>query len=144
MTASPRVRMSWAPRPCPNSAPGPGGWSCRTAQSRRLRCREGAPSRRPQVRLLPGAPSDTALASPQEAKLTDAAPERLWAPSPARIESAGITRYRRWLERERGLRFDRSEEHTSELQSLAYLVCRLLLEKKKRTVQAHISCADKL
>src|SRR2546425_5914566 len=31
--------------------------------------------------------------------------------------------------RERG----RSEEHTSELQSLAYLVCRLLLEKKKTT-----------
>src|SRR5687767_15435220 len=27
--------------------------------------------------------------------------------------------------------FFRSEEHTSELQSLAYLVCRLLLEKKK-------------
>src|SRR2546425_5424334 len=29
----------------------------------------------------------------------------------------------------------RSEEHTSELQSLAYLVCRLLLEKKKKTVK---------
>src|SRR2546423_5295045 len=29
--------------------------------------------------------------------------------------------------------FNRSEEHTSELQSLAYLVCRLLLEKKKIT-----------
>src|SRR2546423_7057326 len=29
----------------------------------------------------------------------------------------------------------RSEEHTSELQSLAYLVCRLLLEKKKKTHQ---------
>src|SRR5205823_7893891 len=29
----------------------------------------------------------------------------------------------------------RSEEHTSELQSLAYLVCRLLLEKKKKTEQ---------
>src|SRR2546425_11277141 len=28
---------------------------------------------------------------------------------------------------------NRSEEHTSELQSLAYLVCRLLLEKKKKT-----------
>src|SRR2546425_6417072 len=28
--------------------------------------------------------------------------------------------------------FRRSEEHTSELQSLAYLVCRLLLEKKKK------------
>src|SRR5687767_15188589 len=30
------------------------------------------------------------------------------------------------------LRIARSEEHTSELQSLAYLVCRLLLEKKKK------------
>src|SRR6266404_6801212 len=29
-------------------------------------------------------------------------------------------------------RLRRSEEHTSELQSLAYLVCRLLLEKKKK------------
>src|SRR2546425_4576835 len=31
----------------------------------------------------------------------------------------------------------RSEEHTSELQSLAYLVCRLLLEKKKK-IHIHI------
>src|SRR5258708_31861178 len=30
------------------------------------------------------------------------------------------------------LRFDRSEEHTSELQSPDHLVCRLLLEKKKK------------
>src|SRR5687767_575099 len=30
----------------------------------------------------------------------------------------------------RSVHFERSEEHTSELQSLAYLVCRLLLEKK--------------
>src|SRR5205823_4010820 len=30
----------------------------------------------------------------------------------------------------------RSEEHTSELQSLAYLVCRLLLEKKTHRVRA--------
>src|SRR2546423_6728325 len=29
----------------------------------------------------------------------------------------------------------RSEEHTSELQSLAYLVCRLLLEKKKKKTE---------
>src|SRR2546425_7101385 len=29
----------------------------------------------------------------------------------------------------------RSEEHTSELQSLAYLVCRLLLEKKKQYIK---------
>src|SRR3712207_6947803 len=31
----------------------------------------------------------------------------------------------------------RSEEHTSELQSRQYLVCRLLLEKKKRKVRSH-------
>src|SRR2546425_3778297 len=45
----------------------------------------------------------------------------------------------------------RSEEHTSELQSLAYLVCRLLLEKKKeyksivlrstRSLNSRTSCA---
>src|SRR5258705_1979720 len=38
----------------------------------------------------------------------------------------------------------RSEEHTSELQSLRHLVCRLLLEKKKqryyRARQVHSSC----
>src|SRR2546425_8717182 len=34
----------------------------------------------------------------------------------------------------------RSEEHTSELQSLAYLVCRLLLEKKKKHTWLHTSC----
>src|SRR5260370_5132903 len=34
---------------------------------------------------------------------------------------------------------DRSEEHTSELQSHLNLVCRLLLEKKKRTASARFS-----
>src|SRR5438445_6246581 len=32
----------------------------------------------------------------------------------------------------------RSEEHTSELQSRQYLVCRLLLEKKKKKTTTHI------
>src|SRR2546425_4180863 len=36
---------------------------------------------------------------------------------------------------------ERSEEHTSELQSLAYLVCRLLLEKKKKK-QLHIDTSN--
>src|SRR5687767_15596106 len=36
----------------------------------------------------------------------------------------------------------RSEEHTSELQSLAYLVCRLLLEKKKKKASPHFSHDD--
>src|SRR2546425_5912198 len=43
--------------------------------------------------------------------------------------SAGT--YLRGLARDLGEALGRSEEHTSELQSLAYLVCRLLLEKKK-------------
>src|SRR3712207_8139368 len=34
---------------------------------------------------------------------------------------------------------DRSEEHTSELQSRQYLVCRLLLEKKKKTTFTALS-----
>src|SRR2546425_7025489 len=39
---------------------------------------------------------------------------------------------------------ERSEEHTSELQSLAYLVCRLLLEKKKKQTESgdSASCPD--
>src|SRR2546425_7464519 len=39
---------------------------------------------------------------------------------------------------------DRSEEHTSELQSLAYLVCRLLLEKKKKITRINIVEATQL
>src|SRR5687767_15509194 len=38
----------------------------------------------------------------------------------------------------------RSEEHTSELQSLAYLVCRLLLEKKKRLKVITMQCIRRL
>src|SRR5689334_24498374 len=34
-----------------------------------------------------------------------------------------------------GMRFFRSEEHTSELQSQFHLVCRLLLEKKKNNIK---------
>src|SRR2546425_9358228 len=40
---------------------------------------------------------------------------------------------RKWYEPQLERLHGRSEEHTSELQSLAYLVCRLLLEKKKAT-----------
>src|SRR2546425_9678257 len=41
-----------------------------------------------------------------------------------------IKQFRQWSSRT-----PRSEEHTSELQSLAYLVCRLLLEKKKKKLK---------
>src|SRR2546429_1135772 len=54
-----------------------------------------------------------------------------------------------------GVHFNRSEEHTSELQSRLHLVCRLLLEKKKTTclgssmetvtdISADQSCEDVL
>src|SRR2546425_5119762 len=42
----------------------------------------------------------------------------------------------------RHVTFLRSEEHTSELQSLAYLVCRLLLEKKKTHQKRHHNTID--
>src|SRR5258705_7842958 len=38
----------------------------------------------------------------------------------------------------------RSEEHTSELQSLRHLVCRLLLEKKKKKLSETLGFRDKL
>src|SRR2546425_7865717 len=48
-----------------------------------------------------------------------------------RVLSSAVTRSR-WPNVPAPLTSSRSEEHTSELQSLAYLVCRLLLEKKKK------------
>src|SRR5687767_15266143 len=61
-----------------------------------------------------------------------------------RLRDRDLSDSRRWIDRLNprpeapgsagcaGKGIKRSEEHTSELQSLAYLVCRLLLEKKKK------------
>src|SRR6266404_7219527 len=56
--------------------------------------------------------------------------------SQVRRDSGRVCRAVPRKERDRGgaHRLLRSEEHTSELQSLAYLVCRLLLEKKKKKI----------
>src|SRR5438093_12651002 len=48
-------------------------------------------------------------------------------------ESRPTTMPRAWISS--SAKRERSEEHTSELQSLTNLVCRLLLEKKKKTTQ---------
>src|SRR3712207_8427333 len=48
--------------------------------------------------------------------------------------SSSLTRYSHFLS---GETEGRSEEHTSELQSRQYLVCRLLLEKKKKKLIYH-------
>src|SRR3712207_7183061 len=50
-----------------------------------------------------------------------------WAPWPARCGPDGLGIAATWPPA-------RSEEHTSELQSRQYLVCRLLLEKKKKQI----------
>src|SRR2546425_1395141 len=64
------------------------------------------------------------------APLADAFPERCVVDGEIVIDDAALGEH--VGERRQELR---SEEHTSELQSLAYLVCRLLLEKKKKTKQ---------
>src|SRR3712207_7646096 len=50
-------------------------------------------------------------------------------PEPLLVRRQGARREQRQLRQPLG---QRSEEHTSELQSRQYLVCRLLLEKKKK------------
>src|SRR2546425_6758268 len=57
---------------------------------------------------------------------------RRHGPTGARRDGAPCDREPRpWSAGPQTVPSGRSEEHTSELQSLAYLVCRLLLEKKK-------------
>src|SRR2546425_5420405 len=52
-------------------------------------------------------------------------------PAPSSVSSIAFSTIRRASRAVASSTAARSEEHTSELQSLAYLVCRLLLEKKK-------------
>src|SRR5438034_308462 len=75
-----------------------------------------------------------------EVRTTSGPSSKAWAPSPGPIawtQSENIPgrsqtpkSFRRLM---RGSTCSRSEEHTSELQSHSDLVCRLLLEKKKKT-----------
>src|SRR2546425_9402110 len=58
----------------------------------------------------------------------------------ARHAAAGSERLQKLEPLGRRQQLDRSEEHTSELQSLAYLVCRLLLEKKKKNKAKNDNC----
>src|SRR5947199_8448203 len=53
-------------------------------------------------------------------------------PGPIAIVNEGLLLYLDTTEKEKLCRNIRSEEYTSELQSLRHLVCRLLLEKKKK------------
>src|SRR2546425_2103422 len=85
--------------------------------------------------------NDTATTEIYTLSLHDALPISLrWSPARSGRRNRRNRRSRRSRKRrtrrERSRRREgRSEEHTSELQSLAYLVCRLLLEKKKDHVK---------
>src|SRR3712207_8434443 len=84
-----------------------------TTLFRSIRARHGGPRARPARRAIPGPCAETA---PTAARRGEWLPFlfKLGQPiTPGNGESR------------------RSEEHTSELQSRQYLVCRLLLEKKK-------------
>src|SRR5947208_10760988 len=101
---------------------------------------------------------DTATTEIYTLSLHDALPILLEAP----LGGAGIDRVadgaaaetervgdRRGLRAERILLVlqhekDRSEEHTSELQSPDHLVCRLLLEKKKKDTHRHEPCSQEI
>src|SRR5258708_20121023 len=57
---------------------------------------------------------------------------------PLRSPSRGRTSFSSYHSTTRGRSKRRSEEHTSELQSPDHLVCRLLLEKKKKPIYMYI------
>src|SRR2546425_12011362 len=77
--------------------------------------------------------NDTATTEIYTLSLHDALPISRRGPDAGAITllPIGVARH---AERRAGPQQIRSEEHTSELQSLAYLVCRLLLEKKKKNI----------
>src|SRR2546425_9374786 len=87
--------------------------------------------------LAPGDPFEELAANPNVPREVAQALRHQYG-----LDDPVAVRYVRWfsamLKGDWGFSFvsrvnvDRSEEHTSELQSLAYLVCRLLLEKKKK------------
>src|SRR3712207_8843199 len=58
------------------------------------------------------------------------------------VDSASRGRRHQWHRAFLGL--PRSEEHTSELQSRQYLVCRLLLEKKKNKLRYSLLCTSNI
>src|SRR3712207_8420444 len=68
-------------------------------------------------------PESTALSAGGSSAGTGAASSEGWSVAPSRTPDAYAST-NSWI--------SRSEEHTSELQSRQYLVCRLLLEKKKK------------
>src|SRR3712207_7870167 len=79
--------------------------------------------------------NSTARARPVELAPVERVAEGTWR-SPIEIDPFSVA-----IEDKVGLLLQaRSEEHTSELQSRQYLVCRLLLEKKKTHISSYAFC----
>src|SRR5262245_63901165 len=76
------------------------------------------------ILILPLPPSSTLFPTRRSSDLAASTSSRSTWSSSARAAP--------WTRPRRGRPSRRSEEHTSELQSLRHLVCRLLLEKKKK------------
>src|SRR3989441_3554768 len=75
---------------------------------------------------------EEAIAAAQERGLDLVEVAPLARPPVAKIMDYGKFKFEQAKAARAAKKKQRSEEHTSELQSLAYLVCRLLLEKKKK------------
>src|SRR5439155_11954092 len=101
----------------PSPGPTPGG---RAAS-------QGNPEPRAKVPEKPERPQSAARLAPQSADRVSVRSVEITVAS--RLESISTNA-------------PRSEEHTSELQSRGHLVCRLLLEKKKRIISIPQSCLD--
>src|SRR3712207_7632150 len=82
----------------------------------------------------------TTLFRSYDRAVTRRMPARTGVPAPDRASGVARTAAERpdpqGVQVRLSLRQERSEEHTSELQSRQYLVCRLLLEKKKKTTHS--------
>src|SRR5216683_7609928 len=86
--------------------------------------------------------NDTATTEIYTLSLHDALPISGSPASPSWYVVRAGTRVPGWRSRRRRC-CRRSEEHTSELQSRSDLVCRLLLEKKKKTQKTYLSNKNK-
>src|SRR3712207_8544981 len=92
--------------------------------------------RPPRSTLFPYTTLFRSFVPPEDAKwMLELSASRMLARDGRRMEQLGLDEA--IMERCEEL-FYRSEEHTSELQSRQYLVCRLLLEKKNKTL-THLS-----
>src|SRR2546425_3381478 len=137
---------SWWTTACATSSPPPAGLACRSRSNSppSTRCcrRDARPEHRSALnqtggRVVRGPRFFPIVAGLSSALLSQQAPEGQASQAAlilmpfvflVHAEKAALAR-----------RNFRSEEHTSELQSLAYLVCRLLLEKKKQNIPLHMT-----